>query len=268
MWFIGEYADELMESFFDSNRQQQFDALSSSEVIELLGDVLSASTTDGATRGGHLPSVLSIAMTLTALLKCADRLDGCEGRVEELIKPYETACGLQIQQRSCEYDELLKDEFAGLREGVLERMPPLNIDYAKARRAEAEEGEEEEGEEAESADWMDENPSASGAPGRSASKAEPVGDLMDDLLGLNFNAATSTPAAKSSQSAEKNDDPFSGVMDMLKTMDASTTQSATDTSMDIASLFPTAAPAAPAAPAASDSATDVFGTMSEWLLSV
>ena len=267
MWFIGEYADELMESFFDSNRQQQFDALSSSEVIELLGKVLSASTTDGATRGGHLPSLLPIAMTLTALLKCADRLDGCEGRVEELIRPYETACGLQIQQRSCEYDELLKDEFAGLREGVLERMPPLNIDYAKARRAEAEEGEEE-GEEAESADWMDENPSASGAPGRSASKAEPVGDLMDDLLGLNFNAATSTPAAKSSQSAEKNDDPFSGVMDMLKTMDASTTQSATDTSMDIASLFPTAAPAAPAAPAASDSATDVFGTMSEWLLSV
>lgn len=82
-------------------------------------------------------------MTLTALVKLSDRFEGrFNSRIEEILAPYKTSCLLQGQQRACEYSELLKTDYDMIREDLLDRMPPLDIDNAKARRAEEEEGED------------------------------------------------------------------------------------------------------------------------------
>lgn len=83
-------------------------------------------------------------MTLTALVKLSDRFEGeYNTRISELMAPYKTSCLLQGQQRACEYTELLNSDYDMIRENLLDRMPPLDIDNAKARRAEEEEGNEE-----------------------------------------------------------------------------------------------------------------------------
>lgn len=260
MWFLGEYGDELLQPFFDSQRQQQLDAVAPDAILDLVEKVLSAPSLDAATKCSLLSRDTSRAgMALTALAKLSDRLDGCDARIAALLRPYESSCALQAQQRACEYQEMLGDAFLPLRETVLERMPPLSIDNAKARRAEAEaeassddeasseeagEGEEGEGEE---------KRSAAGRPGKAPS--EPA-DIMDDLLGLDYAAAgpvLAPTAGSAAKSAAKSDDPFAGVMDMLNTME--TAKPATDVAMDVASLF-APAPAETPATAAETPATE------------
>ena len=84
-----------------------------------------------------------LVMTLTALIKLSDRFgDAYFERINNMLKPYQTSCVLQAQQRSCEYAELLQDDYSMIREQLLDRMPPLDIDNAKARRKEDEEGDD------------------------------------------------------------------------------------------------------------------------------
>ena len=83
-------------------------------------------------------------MVLTALIKLSDRFGETSfARINALLEPYETSCLLQAQQRACEYCELMKDDYSAIRETILDRMPPLDIDNAKAKRAVEEESEEE-----------------------------------------------------------------------------------------------------------------------------
>ena len=89
-------------------------------------------------------------MVLTALAKLADRFsEEALPRITALLKPFETSCVLQAQERACEYAALLSEEGAAVRETVLDRMPPLDIDNAKARRAEEESEESEDSEDSE-----------------------------------------------------------------------------------------------------------------------
>ena len=89
-------------------------------------------------------------MVLTALAKLADRFsEEALPRITALLKPFETSCVLQAQERACEYAALLSEEGAAVRETVLDRMPPLDIDNAKARRAEEESEDSEDSEEGE-----------------------------------------------------------------------------------------------------------------------
>ena len=92
-------------------------------------------------------------MTLTALVKLSDRFEGrFNDRIEKMLAPFKTSCMLQGQQRACEYTELLNSDYDMIRESLLDRMPPLDIDNAKARRAEEEEGQGDEEDELEDYD--------------------------------------------------------------------------------------------------------------------
>lgn len=174
-------------------------------------------------------------MALTALAKLSDRLEGCDARIAALLRPYETSTGLQAQQRACEYQEMLGDAFAALRETVLERMPPLSIDNAKARRAEAEAEAEAESDAESGSDVEDDaEDGVEDAPARKTAKSSEPADIMDDLLGLDYAAAGPVLPA-SGQPAGKSDDPFAGVMDMLNTIE--TPKETRDVAMDVASLF-------------------------------
>lgn len=94
-------------------------------------------------------------MVLTALAKLADRFsEEALPRITALLKPFETSCVLQAQERACEYAALLSEEGAAVRETVLDRMPPLDIDNAKARRAEEESEESEDSDtDSEEGEW-------------------------------------------------------------------------------------------------------------------
>ena len=191
-------------------------------------------------------------MALTALAKLSDRLEDCDARIGALLRPYESSTGLQAQQRACEYQEMLGEAFDALRETVLERMPPLSIDNAKAKRAEAEaEAEAASDSEDDNEDAAEEDAFAATTPRKGAKKSSEPADIMDDLLGLDYAAAGPvlpvSNASNAGSTAGKSDDPFAGVMDMLNTME--TAKEAPDAAMDVASLFAPAAPAAPAAQA-------------------
>ena len=50
VWFIGEYGEELLESYYDQVRQQQLDAVSEEKVLDLLASILSNNSIDGTTK--------------------------------------------------------------------------------------------------------------------------------------------------------------------------------------------------------------------------
>lgn len=123
-------------------------------------------------------------MTLTALVKLSDRFgEAFFPRIAAMLAPYKTSCQLQAQQRACEYSELLREPYAGIREQLLDRMPPLDIDNAKARRADDATGDSEDDDSEEASE--EEAPRAA----RATKPAET--SLMDDLLGLDAGAGKS-----------------------------------------------------------------------------
>lgn len=258
VWFLGEYGDELLQPFFDSQRQQQLDAVEPAAILDLVEKVLGAPSLDATTKSRRKGEALRVGMALTALAKLSDRLEDCDARIGALLRPYESSTGLQAQQRACEYQEMLGEAFDALRETVLERMPPLSIDNAKAKRAEAEaeaeasddEEDSEDDGEAEDDAFAAATPRKGGKGGAAKKSGEPA-DIMDDLLGLDYAAAgpvlPASTASGAGGNAGKSDDPFAGVMDMLNTME--TAKEAPDVAMDVASLFaPAAQPADPMGP--------------------
>lgn len=50
VWFIGEYGEELLESYYDQVRQQQLDAVSEDKVLDLLASILNNNSIDSTTK--------------------------------------------------------------------------------------------------------------------------------------------------------------------------------------------------------------------------
>ena len=50
VWFIGEYGEELLESYYDQVRQQQLDAVSEKTVLDLLASILNNNSIDSTTK--------------------------------------------------------------------------------------------------------------------------------------------------------------------------------------------------------------------------
>lgn len=50
VWFIGEYGEELLESHYDQQRQQQLDAVSEDAILDLLESVLNNNANDSTTK--------------------------------------------------------------------------------------------------------------------------------------------------------------------------------------------------------------------------
>lgn len=50
VWFIGEYGEELLESYYDQQRQQQLDAVSEETILDLLQSILSSESIDMTTK--------------------------------------------------------------------------------------------------------------------------------------------------------------------------------------------------------------------------
>lgn len=50
VWFIGEYGEELLESHYDQQRQQQLDAVSEDAILDLLQSILKNASIDNTTK--------------------------------------------------------------------------------------------------------------------------------------------------------------------------------------------------------------------------
>ncbi|CAN0054398.1 unnamed protein product, partial [Ectocarpus fasciculatus] len=137
VWCIGEFAD-LLASPQDtlpaveggSAMCPAQDAMPHEEIIDLLEDLLNH----------HSATASSRSSALTALAKASYRLgDGLgedgKARVEEMLEGYRSSITLELQQRSCEYLNLLSPQWDVVKKEALDRMPVMDEEAFRERRA-------------------------------------------------------------------------------------------------------------------------------------
>jgi AP-1 complex subunit gamma-1 len=198
-WAVGEFGDMLLQDqpALD-DETQAFPAQAPGAVLDVLERACRDHTATQATRG----------YVLTALLKLSDRFKGAEaGRVAALVAAYETSLQPELQQRSCEFGELLRDpNAAALRPELLARIPPLNEAVLKARRArftEAEGGSQASGSPSRRAS-VGKLPAGTGAAVAATGGPSKAADLLDleDIFGGGASSAPArTPAAPPASSS-------------------------------------------------------------------
>ncbi|CAM9334045.1 unnamed protein product [Ascophyllum nodosum] len=136
LWCIGEFADllaspqeALPEIEGGASPCQAREAMPPEEIVDLVEALLNH----------HSATTSSRSNALTALAKVAFRLGGVlgeeKGRVEKLLESYRTSITLELQQRSCEYLNLLSPEWDGAKKEALERMPVMDEQTFRERRA-------------------------------------------------------------------------------------------------------------------------------------
>ena len=130
---IGKVADEDDEAFINANvntntrgmndSRTKYLAISSPiEVLELLEKVAKHHDVMLETKG----------YICTALLKLADRFASvpqngkCKSKIDALLAIYGSSMNVDLQQRACEYAELLTDKWSNIRSDILTKIPELD----------------------------------------------------------------------------------------------------------------------------------------------
>eukprot|EP00013_Stygamoeba_regulata_P010912 CAMPEP_0177681762 /NCGR_PEP_ID=MMETSP0447-20121125/30897_1 /TAXON_ID=0 /ORGANISM="Stygamoeba regulata, Strain BSH-02190019" /LENGTH=892 /DNA_ID=CAMNT_0019191217 /DNA_START=41 /DNA_END=2719 /DNA_ORIENTATION=- len=109
VWTLGEYADLPPASDADTARTPQ-------DLLELFQKVLVHSSTTPQTK----------ELTLTALAKLASRQPSVAKGCHRIIHSYTTSMALELQNRACEYDMLLRQATEkSVRDAVLAKVPPM-----------------------------------------------------------------------------------------------------------------------------------------------
>ncbi|BES95873.1 Adaptin C-terminal domain [Nesidiocoris tenuis] len=109
-WCIGEFGDMLLSA-------DSVDQISESEVISVYHRLL--------TSPQNLPITKQYA--LTSLTKLSTRFQQPDTqKIQELIESFGTHVQMELQQRGVEYSQLF-GKYSYLRSGLLERMPPLEL---------------------------------------------------------------------------------------------------------------------------------------------
>lgn len=117
VWTIGEFGELLTQGASLEDEELVRD-LKPSNVVDLISSLLDSPYANSQTR----------QWVLTALAKLAVRYsyDGSQvTKIHQVLTRYETSVDMELQQRSVEFEALLKRQ--DIREGVLEAMPPPEI---------------------------------------------------------------------------------------------------------------------------------------------
>ncbi|CAO1621457.1 unnamed protein product [Parajaminaea phylloscopi] len=117
VWMIGEFGELLLQGGSMEDDELVRD-LSPKAVVDLVASVL-----DSPYANSHVRQ-----WVLTSLAKLAVRFshDSAQtARIQQILGKYESSVDLELQQRSIEYDALLRR--SDIRDGVLEAMPPPEI---------------------------------------------------------------------------------------------------------------------------------------------
>jgi AP-1 complex subunit gamma-1 len=112
------------------------------------------------------------ALVAAALVKLVTRCPGEFDRIRKMLRRFECSLHVDLQQRSCEFLELLETEWDSSRAGILDRMPVSENDVSEGSR---EVGDEK---------ISEVPPNAGGSRGGGGGAAAPAGggDLLDLLL--------------------------------------------------------------------------------------
>jgi AP-1 complex subunit gamma-1 len=124
LWCIGEYAETLASPYSDG--VVSYTAQSEQAVINLIEKCLRM----------HNAEVTTKAFGINALMKCTTRFSpGARRSIEAIIASFQGSMSLELQQRSVEYSTLLKSQWDLLRGELLAKMPVLDEETMKSRRA-------------------------------------------------------------------------------------------------------------------------------------
>ena len=114
IWAIGEFGNFLLTSSQDGDLE--YEAVSGDQILSSLSEVM---------KNGD--QTLK-EYTLTALVKLSVRLPETSEAIKKLLEKEKASINVELQQRSCEYLQLLESNWSQVRKPLLENIPP----YKKA----------------------------------------------------------------------------------------------------------------------------------------
>lgn len=138
IWCIGEYGDILVSNIGAEQAQtsdpgNKYTKISETKVLNLLHQILKHISSTNTTK----------EYTLNALIKLTVRFgDGYHKRICKMLAAYKTSMSLELQQRSCEYTELISSDMDKIRLGVISRMPIIGKEKSKEKKNEENTSEE------------------------------------------------------------------------------------------------------------------------------
>ena len=112
-WLVGEFGEMLVEGTAKGADGNTVTA-KAEEIIEVYEQVL-----DEHDRKGERSDVI-ISWALTALSKLTIRMPGCIEKVREIVQAYTDHANVEIQQRACEYLQILDSAWDSERQNIFE----------------------------------------------------------------------------------------------------------------------------------------------------
>ena len=112
-WLVGEFGEMLVEGTAKGADGGPV-TVAADDIIEVYEQVL-----DEHDRKGERSDVI-ISWALTALSKLTIRMPNCIEKVREIVQAYTDHANVEIQQRACEYMQILTSEWDSERQGIFE----------------------------------------------------------------------------------------------------------------------------------------------------
>ena len=120
LWCIGEYASTLIGGNSTTPDGTPIQ-VTQEEVVDLVDKVLAR----------HNVSEQVKEYALTCLIKLYTKFTQRKDKIKELIDSQTTSPSLEVQQRACEYLQLLDQGFDAVRNAIVDTIPPLEVESIK-----------------------------------------------------------------------------------------------------------------------------------------
>ncbi|CAK9035289.1 unnamed protein product [Durusdinium trenchii] len=115
VWCLGEFGDLLVSGNAVGPDDQPI-SVSSGDVLDLLYDVVRKPPSAEKAAATH-------CLVAAALIKLVTRCPSEAEKIKKLLRRFDASLHVDLQQRSCEFLELLHSEWDPHRAGILDRMP-------------------------------------------------------------------------------------------------------------------------------------------------
>lgn len=125
VWCIGEFGDHLVSGRAMGPDQQPIH-VSPTDVLDLLAEVVRK---PAKPQRAHLTHSLVASALVKLVTRCPTEFD----RIRATLKKFETSISVDLQQRTCEFLELLKSPWDSARSGILDRMPVSETGWDNGR---------------------------------------------------------------------------------------------------------------------------------------
>jgi len=122
VWCLGEYGDYLVNGQATGPDNTPL-KVAPEEILNLIEQVQKRPGYGGATMATRNTTVLEY--TVTALIKLVPKMPAQQERIRQILRRYETHISPELQQRVCEYQELMKPEWNNIRAELLDRVPAM-----------------------------------------------------------------------------------------------------------------------------------------------